>query len=121
MARPRKTLTGEQKAQIEAMAAFLTKEQIADFFGISRPTLNEIMKRDNEVSLRYKRGKASAIGSVAKSLLQQAREGNMTAAIFYLKTQAGWREVVNDTEEDAEANNEIIVKVVDARKDADTK
>lgn len=121
MARPRKTLSDEQKAQIEAMAAFLSLDQIADFFGIARNTLSEIMKRDKEVSERYKKGKAKAIGSVAQSLLTQAKGGNLTAIIFYLKTQAGWNETMNVATEDTEDSNEIIVKVIDARKDANTK
>ena len=92
MARPRKKLTAAQVAEVETLAAVLNQEQIADYFGITRPTFNEIMERQPEVSLRYKKGKANAIGSVAKNLLTQAREGNTSAAIFYLKTQAGWRE-----------------------------
>lgn len=90
--RPRKVLTPEQVAEVETLAALLTQEQIADYFGISKPTFKEIMKEDSEVSFLYKRGRTKAVGSVAKSLLMQAREGNITAAIFYLKTQAGWRE-----------------------------
>lgn len=50
------------------------------------------MERQSEVRERYKKGKAKAIGAVAQGLLQQARDGNTTAAMFYLKTQAGWRE-----------------------------
>lgn len=91
---PRKptSLTDEQKAQVEALAAYLSQEQIADYLGVSRQTFVAIMERDPSVSLRYKRGKASAISSVAHGLLQKARDGDNTAAIFYLKTQAGWRE-----------------------------
>jgi len=88
-------LTEEQKAQVEALAAYLTNEQIADYFGISRPTFNAIMERDPDILLRYKRGKAKAIGSVAQSLIQQARAGDKVAAMFYLKTQAGWRETTH--------------------------
>ena len=50
------------------------------------------MERQEEVSVRYKKGRTNAIGTVAKSLIQQAREGNITAQIFYLKTQGGWKE-----------------------------
>lgn len=91
---PRKatSLTDEQKAQVEALAAYLTQEQIADYLGVSRQTFIAIMDRDPSVSLHYKRGKANAISAVANGLLQKAREGDNTAAIFYLKTQAGWRE-----------------------------
>ena len=92
MARPRKNLDQEQVAQVEALAAVLSVEQIADYFGIGKTTFYEIMERQPEVSERYKKGKAKAIGSVSQGLLKQAREGNLSAAIFYLKTQAGWRE-----------------------------
>lgn len=90
--RPPATLSDEQIAQVEAMGAFLSVEQIADFFGIGKTTFYSIMKRQPEVLERYKRGKAKAIGAIGNSLLTQARDGNMTAIIFYLKTQAGWRE-----------------------------
>ncbi len=93
--RPPITLTDEQVAQIEALGAVLSVEQIADYFSISKTTFYAIMERQPEVSERYKKGKAKAIGSVAQGLLQQARSGNTTAAIFYLKTQAGWRETQN--------------------------
>ena len=33
-----------------------------------------------------------AIADVATSLYEQAKNGNIQAAKFYLKTQAGWRE-----------------------------
>ena len=91
---PRKatSLTDEQKAQVEALAAYLTQEQIADYLGISDRTFREIVGRDPDVSSAYKKGKAKAIGEVAQGLLQKAREGDTTSAIFYLKTQAGWRE-----------------------------
>src|SRR5690625_2647106 len=90
--RPPIVLTDEQIAQVEALGAVLSIEQIADYFGMSKTTFYAIMERQPEVSERYKRGKAKAIGTVSQGLIQQEREGNITAAIFYLKTQAGWRE-----------------------------
>ena len=42
--------------------------------------------------MQYKKGKARAIGTVAKGLLQKARDGDTASTIFYLKTQAGWKE-----------------------------
>lgn len=90
--RPPITLTDEQVAQVEALGSVLSIEQIADYLGISKTTFYAIMERQPEVSERYKKGKAKAIGDVAQGLLQQARDGNTTAAMFYLKTQAGWRE-----------------------------
>jgi hypothetical protein len=57
-----------------------------------RATFQAIMERDPDIAARYKRGKSKAIAHVAKGLLQKAREGDRTCSIFYLKTQAGWRE-----------------------------
>lgn len=85
-------LTPEQKAEVETLAALLNQDQIADYLGISRTTFHMIRERDPEVAERYKRGKARAIAHVAKGLLQKARTGDTTSSIFYLKTQAGWRE-----------------------------
>jgi transcriptional regulator with XRE-family HTH domain len=90
--RPAKTLTDEQRVQVEALAAYLSQDQIADYFGISRNTLIAIMDREPDVSERYKRGKAKAVGTIASSLIQKARDGDTACMIFYLKTQAKWRE-----------------------------
>jgi hypothetical protein len=78
--------------EVGALAAVLSQEQIADYFGIARNTFIAICERQPEVLEQYKKGKARAIGTVAKGLVKQAMEGNTSAAMFYLKTQAGWRE-----------------------------
>lgn len=85
-------LTDKQKAELETLSAVLNAEQIADYFGIGRTTFFAILERDDEVSELYKRGKAKAIGAVAQSLVQKARAGDTASAIFFLKTQAGWKE-----------------------------
>lgn len=90
--RPPVVFDQAQIAQVEALAAVLSKGQMADYFGISENTLREIESRQIDVSEAYKRGKAKAIGGIAQNLISQARSGNTTAAIFYLKTQAGWKE-----------------------------
>lgn len=92
MAKPHKKLSADEITQVEALAAYLSQEQIADYFGIGKTTWFAMIERDPELSERYKRGKAKAIGAVAQGLLQKARNGDTTSAIFYLKTQAGWRE-----------------------------
>ncbi len=85
-------LADAQKAEVETLAAVLSVDQIADYFGIGRTTFYALLQRDHDIAERYKRGKARAIGAVANSLITQARAGNITAMIFYLKTQGGWRE-----------------------------
>lgn len=86
------TLTQAQKAEVETLAAVLTAEQIADFFGIGRRTFFAMMHRVGEIAERYKRGKARAIGAIAQTLISKARVGDTMSMIFYLKTQAEWRE-----------------------------
>jgi hypothetical protein len=97
MGRKAKTLTDDQKAQLEALAACLTQEQIADYFGIARETFRAMMERDPEISRRYKKGKAHAIQDVANNLVMKAKDGDLGAMCFYLQTRAGWRET-NRTE-----------------------
>ena len=92
MGRHALTLTEAEKAEVETLAAVLTAAQIADYFGIGRTTFFAMMARDEEIAERYKRGKARAIGAVAQSLISKARAGDTASMIFYLKTQAGWRE-----------------------------
>lgn len=90
--RKAKTLTDKQLAEVETLGAVLPVDQIAAYFGVGKTTFYAMMDREPEISERYKRGKAKAIRDVASGLLQKALSGDTTSAIFYLKTQAGWRE-----------------------------
>ena len=90
--RPPVVLSTDQVVELKALAAVLNKEQLADYFGVSHVTLLAIEERQPEVSLAYKQGKARAIASIAGNLISQAKAGNVSAATFYLKTQAGWKE-----------------------------
>lgn len=92
MSRPKRVLTEQEVIEVGALSQYLSKGQIADYLGISRPTFDAIIERDERVALKYKKGRSHAILNVSKGLVQQALKGNTTAAIFYLKTQAGWSE-----------------------------
>ena len=105
--RPFIEFTDTQVAQVEALAAVLSKKQTADYMGVSETTFREIEGRQEEVSDAYKRGKAKAINRMGQSLVMQAEDGNTSAAIFYLKTQAGWRETDND-----QTNSNITLQIV---------
>lgn len=89
---PARTLTDAQRIEVEALAAYLSTAQLADYFGMARSTFFELMARDPDVAGRYKRGKSKAIGKVAQGLVQKAVAGDTTSSIFFLKTQARWRE-----------------------------
>ena len=90
--RPPVVFDEQQIKLVESLASVLSKKQLADYFAVSETTLRAVEARQPEVSDAYKKGKSKAIAGIASNLISQARKGNMTAAIFYLKTQAGWRE-----------------------------
>lgn len=90
--RPPVVFDEKMVSQVEALSSVLSKSQMADYFAISETTFREVESRQPEVSDAYKRGKSRAVASVGSNLISQARKGNVTAMIFYLKTQAGWKE-----------------------------
>lgn len=81
--------------QIAKLASVLNQEQIADFYGMTDRGLRKRFAADEELRIAYQEGRSNAIAKVAASLLSQAtkkKNPNITAMIFYLKTQAGWKE-----------------------------
>jgi hypothetical protein len=90
--RPAVVFTPEQIIELQALAAVLTKAQIADYFDISENTLRAVEERQPEVSAAYKKGRVKQIVAMASNLIQLAKAGNVAANIFYLKTQANWKE-----------------------------
>ena len=92
--RPVTVLNKEQIAEVEELAAYLTVEQIADYFYIDADTFLAIRKRQPEVFRLYKKGKVGKILRYTKKLdaiaMGDDQNGDTTAIIFFLKTQAGW-------------------------------
>ena len=79
--------TEETRARVESLAAAgIKREDIALYLGITRPTLDKYYSEELDI------GTIKANAAVARTLYQQAIEGNTTAMIFWLKTRAGWRE-----------------------------
>jgi len=74
--------------QVKTLAAVgMQQEHIATKLKISVDTLYKHYKE--ELAL----GTADANADIAKTLYQQAKSGNTTAMIFWLKTRARWKEV----------------------------
>ena len=90
--KPKFTFSEDDITKIEELAASVTKQQLADYFGICFNTLQRCIEEDPRVNEAYRRGRARAVIDVAGSILSEARNGNVSAAQFYLKTQAGWKE-----------------------------
>jgi len=97
--RPVVELTAEQTIELKALASVLNKSQIADYFGISENTLRAIEKRQPEVFAAYKKGRVNQIVGMGTNLVQLAKAGSVAANIFYLKTQAGWKESEQEVQE----------------------
>jgi hypothetical protein len=70
----------------------LTAEQIAGCMGLTRRQFQYRMSIDPEIGCAIERGSGIGIKKVAQSLAQKAMAGDVTACIFFLKTQARWRE-----------------------------
>lgn len=100
MPRKPRVLDDSELEQVEKLAGMLTSDQLADFLGVSKTVFYDILKRQPEVSEHYKKGRAKVIGSIARSLVQKALDGDTTSSIFYLKTQAGWRERKEESSSD---------------------
>jgi len=112
--RPLVELTEQQITELGALSAVLNTNQIADYFGISHVTFKAIRDRDERVSFAYKNGKAKAIASIAGNLISQAKSGNTSAQMFYLKTQAGWREQEPEQQSSNDSIQKIEIEVIGA-------
>ena len=79
--------TDETKKLARTLSAVgITYEDIAAKIGISSDTLVKYYKKELDD------GRIDANSTVAKGLFQQAKNGNVAASIFWLKTRAGWKE-----------------------------
>lgn len=67
-------------------AVGITYEDIASKIEISSDTLVKYYKKE------LSDGRIDANATVAKGLFEQAKSGNTAAAMFWLKTRAGWKE-----------------------------
>jgi hypothetical protein len=96
MTRPNEhTPTDETRAQVRAMAQFLTQNDIAQFLEISDKTLRK------HYAAELEHGMVRANAKVVQNLYQFAsgakgtEKAQVTAGIFWAKTRAGFRETVD--------------------------
>ena len=85
--RPEYKKTDEDAKNVEALTiAGVPQKLVSKILKISEPTLRKHYRDELDTS------KAKANAVISQSLFKLAREGNVTAQIFWLKTQAGWKE-----------------------------
>jgi len=70
----------------------LNKAQVAAMCGLGESQWYVREQEAPEISEAYKRGKAKGVLTISNALFEQAKSGNTTAQIFYLKCNGGWRE-----------------------------
>lgn len=92
--RPAYAPSERDRAQVKALAAMGTPHyDIAKVMGLSEPTLRKYFWHELEL------GGIEANAKVAQSLFKMATDPThakaVVAAIFWLKTRAGWREADN--------------------------
>jgi hypothetical protein len=92
MGRPSHKPDDASRRQVEALAGYGVREdEIAEFIGIDAKTLRKHYRQE------LRQGHTKANAKVAENLYRRATgEGReaVTAAIFWLKTRAGWRETL---------------------------
>lgn len=108
MSNPPHQPTDEQRKTVRAMTAYgITQAQVCAIIGISEPTL----------SLHYRHELDTAVGEanakVAQSLFHMATKGgNVSAAIFWLKTRARWKEPAVDLHHSGAEGGPVILQIV---------
>ena len=103
--------TAEHLAQIEALGAFLSIEQIAEYFGIGKTTFYRRCEENEEIMERYKKGRAKVIAKIAQGLINDALDGDNACRFFYLKTQAGWKETQVVDNKSSDGSMKVVTKI----------
>lgn len=94
--RPPATFTDEQSKLVETLASFgVHRSIIAETVSVTEDTLYKHFKEVLTTA------KVKAVARMAGALYRSGINGNVTAQIFYLKTQGGWKEPREETIEQA--------------------
>ena len=89
--RPPFKITKEVLRKAEGFASRgMTQMQIADALGINYDTLMKYKNLNTDFLEAIKAGQAKGIAEITNALFNQGKNGNTSAAIFYLKNRAGW-------------------------------
>jgi len=79
--------TDESRKLVRTLSSVgITYEDIASKLNITAETLTKHYKED------LLDGRVDANALIGQSLYQNARDGNTSAQVFWLKTRAGWKE-----------------------------
>lgn len=96
----------------------LTTDDIADKLGISPATFFRHKASQDKIMRAYKKGRKERLNRIAQKVADEAEAGDMTAAIFYLKTQGRWRTTDNEkpvVQQTFNADNQTTIHVTKDR------
>ena len=95
----------------------LTDEQIAHNLGIRRATLYEWKNKYPDINDALKKGKEIVDYEVENALLKRAKQGDVTAQIFWLKNRRPekWRDKVQFTDETSLKKLDQLIESIDKK------
>lgn len=113
--------TKEGIARVFELAGRLTAEDIAGYFGIFKNTFYKILERQPEAIEAFFKGKSHAVNTVSEALYRKAIGetdiGDTTAATFYLKAFAGWKDAnIHDVTLNAAVSTPLTEEEKEARR-----
>ena len=118
MGRPAFEITDEVLSKVEDLAGKgLSRDQIAWSLGIHPATLYKKKAQNTELSDAIKRGESSGLEEISNSLYKNAKKGNVTAQIFYLKCRSPneWNDRAHEAAEDKPPPQRVEIVMVDGR------
>jgi len=95
----------------------LIDEQIAHNMGIRRTTLYDWKNKYPDISDALKKGKEIVDYEVENALLKRAKQGDVTAQIFWLKNRRPekWRDKVQFTDETSLKKLDSLIEAIDKK------
>ena len=113
MANPPHVPTPELRKQVQAMSGFgIQQDRIGRIIGLDPKTLRKHYR--DELDLGTDKSNALVADSLFRKALGSG-QGSVTAAIFWLKTRAHWKETTSlelGLDENAAKHSEIVFRVV---------
>jgi hypothetical protein len=98
-----------QRRQVEAMAAYgIPEMEIAPVIGVDPKTLRKYYREELDLA------ETKANAQVAGFLFTAAKNGNVTAQIFWLKTRARWKEPAAEHKYSGTVGSYDLTKLSDA-------
>jgi hypothetical protein len=102
--------TDKDFEKLKSLAASgIRNDDIAAIHNMGKTRFYELMKEEPRIKQALENGRGVALYNVAQSLYDKATKGDLTAQIFYLKTQGGWRDKSEDVQKQGMQSVRIVL------------